>query len=368
MSGVINTDAISFVNRLFCEAVANRASDIHLEPSAAQFTIRQRIDGFLIETACLPIQEASSIISRLKVMGQVDIGERRIPQDGAMTVQVGDRFLEVRLATLPVLYGEKLVLRLLPGELSAKELSQLGMEVEESKRVKQLLNRTGLVVVTGPTGAGKTTTLYTLLSILNHREKNIVTLENPIELQLTGINQVQVHHKIGFSFSKGLRAILRQDPDIIMIGEVRDQETAEIAVEAALTGHLVLTSLHTTDGASVITRLIDMGIPAYLVASALSGIIAQRLVRLRCVHCGGTGCHSCRESGYFSRSGVFEVIAMDEQVQTMVMNQPTVSQLRHYFQTIGIRTMADALNRKCELGLTTSEELHRLVSEVTING
>jgi general secretion pathway protein E len=361
-------DVVAFVNDLFREAVTNRASDIHLEPGNKRFIIRQRIDGYLLETASLPIQEAKAIVSRLKVMGQLDIGERRIPQDGAMTIQVGERMLEVRLATLPVLYGEKIVLRLLPGELAARELSQLGMELEEILRVEHLLKRTGLLAVTGPTGAGKTTTLYTLLSLLNHRERNIVTLEDPIELQLAGVNQVQVHHKIGFTFAKGLRAILRQDPDVIMIGEIRDHETAEIAIEAALTGHLVLTSLHTTDGPSVITRLIDMGIPAYLVASALSGVVAQRLVRLRCLSCGGTGCTMCRNSGYFNRSGIFEVLAMDEDIQILITDKSTVSQLRKYFQAKGICTMSEAMRKKCELGKTTSEEAMRVLAEVSSSG
>jgi general secretion pathway protein E len=365
---VVAIDVISFVNELFQEAIVNRASDIHLEPGAERFLIRQRIDGFLVETASLPMDVAKSVISRLKLMGQVDIGERRIPQDGAMTVQVGERMLEIRLATLPLLYGEKIVLRLLPGELAASDLVQLGMETNEAARAKQLLKKTGLLVVTGPTGAGKTTTLYTLLNLLDHRKRNIVTLEDPIELQLAGVNQVQVHPKIGFSFAKGLRAILRQDPDVIMIGEIRDQETAEIAVEAALTGHLVLTSLHTTDGASVITRLIDMGIPAYLVASSLSGVIAQRLVRLRCSACNGLGCSTCRMSGYFKRSGVFEVLTMDEDIQPLIVTQPTVSQLRHYFQTRGVRTMAEAMSDKQRLDQTTPEEVKRILAEVVTNG
>jgi type II secretory ATPase GspE/PulE/Tfp pilus assembly ATPase PilB-like protein len=362
---VIKVDVIGFVNNLFFEAVENRASDIHLEPCVENLIVRQRIDGYLTETARLPIQEAKAIISRMKVMGQLDIGERRLPQDGAMTVQIGENVLEVRLATLPVLYGEKMVLRLLPGVLSSTTLNQLGMEEVEAKRVRRLLQRTGLLAVTGPTGAGKTTTLYTLLSLLDHQQKNIITLEDPIELQLAGVNQVQVHHKIGFTFARGLRAILRQDPDIIMIGEIRDQETAEIAIEAALTGHLVLTSLHTTDGASVITRLIDMGIPAYLVASAVSGVIAQRLIRLSCDACSGLGCLKCRSSGYYERSGVFEVLPVDIELQSLITKNPTVGKLRHYFQTKGYQTMEQALKKKVELGLTTKEEWSKMATEVT---
>lgn len=314
------------------------------------------------------MQMASAIASRLKVMAQVDIGERRIPQDGAMTVQVAERILEIRLATLPLLYGEKICLRLLPGELAASDLIQLGMEQDEANKVKDLIKKTGLLVVTGPTGAGKTTTLYTLLHLLDHRKRNIVTLEDPIELQMFGVNQVQIHPRIGFTFASGLRAILRQDPDVIMIGEIRDRETAEIAVEAALTGHLVLTSLHTTDGASVITRLIDMGIPAYLVASALCGVIAQRLLRLRCVSCQGTGCATCRKSGYFERSGIFEVLSIDEQLQDLIIKHVTVGQLRQYFQEKGVRTMAETVIKKQEQGQTTSEEVSRLLAEVTANG
>jgi type II secretory ATPase GspE/PulE/Tfp pilus assembly ATPase PilB-like protein len=361
-------DVISFVNNLLYEALHNRASDIHIEPNSEYLIIRQRIDGYLAETNCLPIQEAKAIVSRLKVMGQLDIGERRLPQDGAMTVQVGERMLEIRLATLPVLYGEKVVLRLLPGELAATNLEQLGMEVSEVTRVFNLLKRTGLIVVTGPTGAGKTTTLYTLLSLLDHRKRNIITLEDPIEIQLSGINQVQVHHKIGFSFAKGLRAILRQDPDVMMIGEIRDQETAEIAIEAALTGHLVLTSLQTADGSSVITRLIDMGIPAYLVASALSGVIAQRLIRLSCAKCKGSGCNHCNRTGYFDRSGIFEVLYLDESTQNLIIQQPTVGQIRQHFQMKGVHMMEQTLRNKYEHGLTTKEELNRMTLEVIESG
>jgi type II secretory ATPase GspE/PulE/Tfp pilus assembly ATPase PilB-like protein len=357
-------DVIPYVNNLFFEALQNRASDIHLEPNRDYFVIRQRIDGFLMETARLPIHEAKGIISRLKIMGQLDIGERRLPQDGAMTVQVEDNMLEVRLATLPVLYGEKIVLRILPTSLSSHTLPQLGMDHQEAERVAELLHRPGLLAVTGPTGAGKTTTLYTLLSLLDHQQKNIITLEDPIELQLAGVNQVQVHPKIGFTFARGLRAILRQDPDIIMVGEIRDQETAEIAIEAALTGHLVLTSLHTADGASVITRLIDMGIPAYLVASALSGVIAQRLVRLACKSCAGSGCLQCRSSGYYKRSGIFEVLPICDDLQNEIMSHPTSAKLRKLFEDKGYGTMEQALKRKMELGLTTKEEFTRMTMEV----
>ncbi|WP_051271042.1 GspE/PulE family protein [Shimazuella kribbensis] len=357
-------DVIAFVNNLFNEAVANRASDIHVEPSMEDLIIRQRIDGYLVETCRLPLQEAKGILSRLKIMGQLDIGEKRLPQDGAMTIQVGEKFLEVRLATLPVLYGEKIVLRLLPSELAVRTLSELGMEIIEVDRVSKLLHRQGLVAITGPTGAGKTTTLYTLLTLLDHRRRNIITLEDPIEVQLAGINQVQVHHKIGFTFAKGLRAILRQDPDVIMIGEIRDQETAEIAIEAALTGHLVLTSLHTADGSSVISRLIDMGIPSYLVASALSGIVAQRLMRLTCGKCKGKGCLHCRSSGYFNRTGIFEVLSLDETTQHLIMNHPSVSQIRQHFQNKGFRMMEQSLLQKYEQGLTTIEELKRMESEM----
>lgn len=361
-------DVISFVNNLFYEAVHNRASDIHIEPSCEHLIIRQRIDGYLIETNRIPVDDAKTIISRLKVMGQLDIGERRLPQDGAMTVQVEARTLEVRLATMPVLFGEKMVLRLLPGELAASNLTQLGMEAAKVGQVTKLLKRTGLIVVTGPTGAGKTTTLYTLLSLLDHRQRNIITLEDPIEIQLSGINQVQVHPKIGFSFAKGLRAILRQDPDILMIGEIRDQETAEIAIEAALTGHLVLTSLHTTDGSSVITRLIDMGIPAYLVASALSGVIAQRLIRLSCARCKGLGCNHCKLSGYYNRTGIFEVLYIDESTQSLIVQQPTIGQIRQHFQKKGVYLMEHSLRKKYEHGLTTEDELNRLAMEVIESG
>lgn len=360
-------DAITFVNQLFTEAVANRASDIHVEPQRDGLYIRQRIDGYLVETNRLPLSAAQSIISRLKVMGQLDIGERRLPQDGSMSVKVAGKDHEIRLATMPVFYGEKVVLRILPSKLAASNLTELGMDKSEVARTVQLLQRTGLLVVTGPTGAGKTTTLYTLLSMLDHEKRNIMTLEDPIEIQFAGINQVQVHPKIGFTFAKGLRAMLRQDPDIIMIGEIRDRQTAEIAVEAALTGHLVLTSLHTIDGAGAITRLIDMGIPAYLVASALSGVIAQRLLRLTCKSCQGSGCDHCQATGYYDRTGIFEVLALDETTQSLVLQQPTVSVIRNHFREKGFVLLEEALQQKYVRGITTKDEIHRVAQEVTVH-
>jgi type II secretory ATPase GspE/PulE/Tfp pilus assembly ATPase PilB-like protein len=361
-------DVITFVDQLFLKAIANRASDIHVEPQRDGLYIRQRIDGYLVETDQLPLSAAQSIISRLKVMGQLDIGERRLPQDGAMAVHVDGQEYEVRMATMPVCYGEKIVLRILPCKLATSNLAELGMGKTEITRTIQLLRRTGLLIVTGPTGAGKTTTLYTLLSMLDHKKRNIMTLEDPIEIQFAGINQVQIHPKIGFSFAKGLRAMLRQDPDIIMIGEIRDRETAEIAIEAALTGHLVLTSLHTIDGAGAVTRLIDMDIPTYFIASALSGVIAQRLLRLVCNHCQGTGCSHCQVTGYYDRTGIFEVLAIDELTQSFLMQQPTVSMMRNHFRERGFVLLEEALQQKYLTKITTQAEIDRLAQEVTVRG
>lgn len=339
-----------------------RVSDIHFEPQAQGLRIRQRIDGFLIETDQISQEDASAMISRLKIMANLDIGEKRIPQDGTLTFTQLEGSYDVRISTMPVIHGEKVVLRLIKNRPEASTLDDLGMNDTEIRQIERLLTRaSGLVIATGPTGSGKTTTLYTMLQYLNHPKRNVITLEDPVELQIAGINQVQVHPKAGLTFAKGLRAMLRQDPDVIMIGEIRDRETADIAIGAALTGHLVLTTLHTIDGASVVTRLLDMKIEAYRVAAALSGIIAQRLVRLTCKECQGTRCETCQHLGYIDRTGVFEIISVDEIFERMIAENSSLAGLRSYLRKKGVPSLSEAVMKKVKSGQTTMEEYFRVV-------
>lgn len=341
-----------------------RASDIHFEPHPEGLRIRQRIDGFLVETAQVGIEDSSAVISRLKIMGNLDIGEKRLPQDGTLTFTQLEGSYDVRISTIPTVHGEKVVLRLIKNRPEVSSLDELGMDEVQLMRIKRLLTKaSGLLIVTGPTGSGKTTTLYAMLQFLNVVEKNLITLEDPVELQIAGINQVQVHPKAGLSFARGLRAALRQDPDIIMIGEIRDRETADIAIGAALTGHLVLTTLHTADGASVVTRLLDMKIEAYRVAAALSGIVAQRLVRKLCEYCRGERCQSCGNIGYFGRTGAFEVIAVDEAFKQLIVENTSLSYLRRYLRNQGIPSLKEAIMHKVKEGLTTFDEYNRVVTD-----
>lgn len=358
-------DIITYITDLFKDAINHRASDIHVEPQAEGVRIRQRVDGFLIETAMLPSEHTSAIISRLKVMTNLDIGERRLPQDGSMTLEQNGVSFDVRISTIPTMYGEKVVMRLLHHQKEIVTLHQLGMASTERKEVEKLLSRDGgLVIVTGPTGSGKTTTLYAMLQVLNRIESNVVTLEDPIELQITGVNQIQIHPRVGLSFATGLRSILRQDPDVIMIGEIRDKETADIAISAALTGHLVLTTLHTKDAASAITRLFDMEIEPYRVAASLSGVVAQRLVRKMCGYCLAEGCAHCQQTGYFKRTGIFEVVSSNTEFQELISHQVRLSQLRSFFRSQGVRSLYDAAVEKVQSKETTLAEMRRVIDYV----
>nr|WP_249669772.1 GspE/PulE family protein [Polycladospora coralii] len=334
-----------FVNRLFQEAVRLRASDIHIEHQIKQLRIRMRIDGLLMETEDVKLELGAGIVSRLKVMSQLDIGEKRKPQDGAMTVRTGNHQLDIRISTLPTFHGEKVVLRILDRHATLFTFAELGFTTDQQSTIHRFMARkSGLLIVTGPTGSGKTSTLYSLLQTINHVEKNIVTLEDPIERQLDGINQVQIQLKGGFTFAEGLRAILRQDPDVMMVGEIRDLETATIAIRAALTGHLVLSTLHTVDGVSAIMRLLDIGIEPYRVAAALNGVIAQRLVRLKCEPCTGIGCPRCKLSGAYGRTGIFEVIsAEDETFQRMIIEKKARTEWRSYLEKRGLVSLKQAL-------------------------
>ncbi|WP_169713679.1 GspE/PulE family protein [Paludifilum halophilum] len=355
-------DAAEYVSQLLEEAVASRASDVHIEPRADHLCIRQRVDGFLMPVDQLPKEDMYPLISRIKVMGHLDIGEKRLPQDGALTLNHEGLRVDVRLSTMPTLHGEKIVLRLLRNRPELMSLSELGMGEAEKKRMNQLISRPGgLLIVTGPTGAGKTTTLYAILQALNKPESNLVTLEDPVEFQLAGVNQIQVNLKAGLTFARGLRAVLRQDPNLIMLGEVRDVETADIAVRAALTGHLVLTTLHTVDACSSITRLLDMGIEPYRIASSLIGVVAQRLVRLICQECGGKGCEVCRRIGYRERTGIFEVLSFKEEFQPLIVERVPLSKLRQIFQKAGMRSLREVMMEKVVKGETTMSEFHRVV-------
>ncbi|HEY7745052.1 MAG TPA: ATPase, T2SS/T4P/T4SS family, partial [Desulfuromonadales bacterium] len=306
---------IRFVNSLITQGYKERASDIHIEPFETELIVRYRIDGILYEVLRPPHKAQSSIISRLKIMANLNIAEKRLPQDGRFRVRIAGKDVDVRVSTLPTAFGERVVLRLLDKSANVLTLEDLEMGETLLRQVIGMISKShGIFLVTGPTGSGKTTTLYAALTRLNNREKNIITVEDPIEYQLSGVGQIQVNPKIHLTFAAGLRSILRQDPDIIMVGEIRDGATADIAINAALTGHLVFSTLHTNDAPSAVTRLLDMGVEPFLIASSLLGVVAQRLVRRRCDPCG-----ACDGSGYRGRMAIHEVLLMDDRVRALVM-------------------------------------------------
>ncbi len=335
---------IRLINGLISEAISQSASDIHIEPSEHAVVVRLRIDGVLREVLQAPGRLRARLVSRIKVMARLDIAEKRLPQDGRMSLSLGGRGVDVRVSTLPSRYGERVVMRLLDKEQGVRSLDQLGMDSALLGRFRASLETpNGIVLVTGPTGSGKTTTLYAALNLLNDRSRNILTVEDPIEYAIDGVGQTQVNAKIGMTFAAGLRAILRQDPDVVMVGEIRDPETAQIAVQASLTGHLVFSTVHTNDAVAAITRLRDMGVEPYLLASTLRSIVAQRLVRRLCPHCKrpavtgpqeqkllrsvgadaatiyeGVGCPQCRGSGYVGRIGLYEFVQIDDEIRRQI--------------------------------------------------
>jgi type IV pilus assembly protein PilB len=376
---------VKLINGLLTEAVRRGASDIHIEPFEHEIRVRYRVDGALLEVMKPPVRMKAALTSRIKILSQLNIAERRVPQDGRLKLKMGNRVIDFRVSTLPVLFGEKIVLRILDKGNLTLDLSKFGFEPKsEADLLKAILNPYGMVLVTGPTGSGKTTTLYSALSRINTIETNIMTAEDPVEYNLGGINQVLIRNEIGLTFAAALKAFLRQDPNIIMIGEIRDLETGGIAIKAALTGHLVLSTLHTNDAPSTITRMIDMGIEAFNVASAVNLVVAQRLVRRICKECKqvatypdevlkslgddmksvraltfhrGTGCDYCSGTGYKGRAGLYEVMAMTPELRRLILRGGSVAELRDQAVDDGMLTLRMDGMKKIEKGVTTVEEV-----------
>jgi len=376
---------VKLINGILTDAVKRGASDIHIEPFEHEIRVRYRIDGALLEVMKPPVKMKAALTSRVKILSQLNIAERRVPQDGRLKLKMGNRVIDFRVSTLPVLFGEKIVMRILDKGNLTLDLSKFGFEPKaEADLMKAILNPYGMVLVTGPTGSGKTTTLYSALSRVNTIETNIMTAEDPVEYNLMGINQVLVRNEIGLTFAAALKAFLRQDPNIIMIGEIRDLETGGIAIKAALTGHLVLSTLHTNDAPSTITRMIDMGIEAFNVASAVNLVVAQRLIRRICKDCKGphtytdvelksldediekvrnlpfqkgSGCDTCNGTGYKGRAGLYEVMALSPDLRRGILRGASVAELRDQAVIEGMLTLRMDGLKKIERGVTTLEEV-----------
>lgn len=387
-NAVDDVPVIRLVNLILSEGVKVGASDIHINPEKTTVNVRYRVEGMLRKASEVPLKLAPSVVSRIKIMGNMDISETRLPQDGRFTIKVEGHEINVRVSSIPTTYGENVVMRLL--DMSAQriyELPKLGMGPEDYKLVTQAAHKPyGMILSTGPTGSGKSSSLYAIIKLVNRDEVNIMTLEDPVEYRMAGVRQVQLNVKAGMTFSSGLRAILRQDPDILMVGEIRDRETAQIAVQAALTGHLVLSTLHTNDALSAVNRLVDMGVEPYLVASVLLCSFAQRLVRCVCPHCReqyqpsigllhvfgltpedgpffhGKGCPRCGGTGYMGRTAIFEVFPMLDELQEMVTAGKSKQEIYRRARELGIRTMADDAAKKIRAGITTAEEAIRVTA------
>jgi general secretion pathway protein E len=388
---------IRLLNALLLQAVKEKASDIHIEPYEKELDVRMRMDGILHRVLSPPKIIQDALISRVKIMANLDIAEKRLPQDGRIRLLIGASDIDIRVSIVPTSYGERAVLRLLDRRQGLIGLSEVGLDKKDTRNMEELLVRTnGIVLVTGPTGSGKTTTLYAALNRIHTEEKNIITVEDPVEYQLKGVGQIHVNPRIGLTFSSGLRSILRQDPDVIMVGEIRDYETAEIAIQASLTGHLVLSTLHTNDSASAITRLIDMGVEPFLVSSSLVAVLAQRLVRTICPFCKepyeptdaersyfsgstfldpplsggqakgvrlyrGRGCEKCRESGYLGRTGIFEIMYVNPEIREMITSRKDSQVIKDHAVSKGMKTLyMDGLNRVMK-GETTLQEVLRVI-------
>ncbi|MFM2342784.1 MAG: type secretion system protein GspE [Pseudomonadota bacterium] len=364
---------IRMLNALLTQAARDGASDIHIEPYERSSAVRFRVDGTLREVVQPNKALHAALISRLKIMAELDIAEKRLPQDGRISLRIGGRAIDVRVSTLPGVHGERAVLRLLDKGEAKFSLASLGMQGDTLARFSQRIAQPhGIVLVTGPTGSGKTTTLYAALGQVDTSTTNVLTVEDPVEYELAGIGQTQVNARIDLTFAKALRAILRQDPDVIMIGEIRDHETAQIAVQASLTGHLVLATLHTNDAPSAVTRLTDMGIEPFLLSSSLLGVLAQRLVRKLCPHCRRqgedglwhpVGCDHCGHSGYKGRTGVYELMTVDERVQALIHARAPESELIAAARGAGLRSMREDGERLVAAGITSMEELLRVTRD-----
>jgi general secretion pathway protein E len=375
---------IRLVNAMIAQAIEKRASDIHIEPFEKEFRVRYRVDGVLFNQEAPPRELKAAIISRLKLMAKLNIAERRLPQDGRIKIKILGREVDLRVSTLPTLYGESVVMRLL--DRSAGEfydLRRLGFDDQMLAKMEHFTGLPhGIFLVTGPTGSGKSTTLYSALKRINLPDKKIITIEDPVEYQMDGINQIHVNPQIGLTFASGLRHIMRQDPDVIMVGEIRDRETADIAIRAALTGHLVFSTLHTNDAPSAITRLTDMGVENYLITSSLVAVLAQRLVRVICKHCkvsdglktapngnmvetwSGAGCENCSGTGYSSRMGIFEMMDVDDELRRHIMKNDDASVLTGVARRHGMRNLREDGWRKVEQGSTTAREVMRVTQEL----
>ena len=380
---------IRLVNSLFSQAVKDRASDIHIEPFETSMMVRFRVDGVLGEIIKPPKRAQNTIISRVKIMAGLNIAEKRLPQDGRIRLKIAGRDIDVRVSTVPTTYGERIVMRLLDRSSVLRDLDTIGFSPRNYAVMSQLIQKShGIILVTGPTGSGKTSTLYGCLAKINKPDLNILTIEDPVEYQLKGVGQVQVNPKIQLTFANGLRSFLRQDPDVIMVGEIRDRETAEIAIQASLTGHLVLSTVHTNDAPGALTRLVDMGIEPFLVASSLIGVLAQRLLRTICSKCKmeyvptheevsgvgldpkkvtvlykGKGCRTCQGSGYQGRTGIYELMLIDDDIRALILKNTDSSTIKHKARERGMITLRDDGAEKVRQGITTAEEVSRVTQE-----
>lgn len=367
------TPVIRLVNMILFEALRQRASDIHVHPQESRLVIRFRIDGMLLDRFYPPLSLASAISSRLKVMTELDIANRHSPQDGHTTVRIGSHKIDIRLSVIPTIYGERIVLRLLDQSQTQLSLDQVGMAQHMQERMLGLINRpNGMILVTGPTGSGKTTTLYAALGQVDRASRNVMTIEDPVEYHLEGISQMQVNVKRGVTFATGLRSLLRQDPDVILVGEIRDKETADLAIQASLTGHLVLATLHTNDSPSAIPRLVDIGVPPYLITSSLLGVLAQRLLRRVCRTCRNTGkatgdpsgterCEACFGTGFKGRVAVYEVMDMTDDLRRLTAQNADAMALSDAARRGGFQPMVEDAKTKAEAGITTMEEVRRVL-------
>src|SRR4051812_12292933 len=388
--GSVDTPVIKLVNSIIAQAVEQRASDIHLEPDGRELRVRLRVDGVLSESTRVPPRMVAGVVSRIKIMADIDISERRLPQDGRVGLNIEGRAIDLRVATLPSVHGESVVLRLLDKEGVVLELPSLGMREEDRDRLQRGLGRThGAILVTGPTGSGKSTTLYAAVQLLNTPDKNVITIEDPVEYQLDGITQVQVNPKAGLTFATGLRSTLRSDPDVILVGEIRDQETAKISIEAAMTGHLVLSTLHTNDAASTISRLIEMGVEPFLVASSVDVVVAQRLCRVLCNACKRpvsvtgevlaehgflaaddmdgfepVGCTRCSGTGYKGRVGLYEVLKVTEGIRSLALRRATPGEIAMFASAEGMTTLREDGLEKVRLGIASVDEVIRVTGTV----